>query len=134
MNHLSMTSSQRLTRPWGGGQPALLEGIACLLTLFTWTGIAFAQEANTALEEVNVTATLKRVARGVFEATTIIIDRFPFYHFRRTRKLHDNVRGPEELRCHVTIISSKSTRTANAHGSGPLGPEKLRLRDTLGTQ
>ena len=58
MNHLSMTASQRRTRPWGGSQPALLEGIACLLTLFTWTGIAFAQEANTALEEVIVTATL----------------------------------------------------------------------------
>ena len=71
MNHLSMTPSQRRTRPWGGRQPALLEGIACLLTLFTWTGIAFAQEANTALEEVTVTATLLNDGVAPVSATVL---------------------------------------------------------------
>ena len=71
MNHFSMTPLQRLTRPWGGGQPALLEGIACLLTLFTWTGIAFAQEANTALEEVTVTATLLNDGVAPVSATVL---------------------------------------------------------------
>ena len=71
MNHFSMTPSQRRTRPWGNGQPALLEGIACLLTLFTWTGIAFAQEANTALEEVTVTATLLNDGVAPVSATVL---------------------------------------------------------------
>ena len=71
MNHLSMTPSQRRTRPWGGRQPALLEGIACLLTLITWTGIAFAQEANTALEEVTVTATLLNAGVAPVSATVL---------------------------------------------------------------
>ena len=71
MNHLSMTPTQRRTRSWGGGQPAPLEGIACLLTLFTWTGIAFAQEANTALEEVTVTATLLNAGVAPVSATVL---------------------------------------------------------------
>ena len=71
MNHLFMTPSQRRTRPRGGGQPVLLEGIACLLTLFTWTGIAFAQEANTALEEVTVTATLLNAGVPPVSATVL---------------------------------------------------------------
>jgi outer membrane receptor protein involved in Fe transport len=66
-----MTPSQGRTRPWGGGQPALPEGIACLLTLFTWTGIAFAQEANTALEEVTVTATLLNTGVAPVSATLL---------------------------------------------------------------
>ena len=71
MNHLSLTPSQRRRRGWGGGQSALLEGIACLLTLFTWTGIAFAQEANTALEEVTVTATLLNAGVAPVSATVL---------------------------------------------------------------
>ena len=71
MNHLSVTPSQRRPHPRGTGQSALLKGIACLLTLFTWTGIAFAQEANTALEEVTVTATLLNAGVAPVSATVL---------------------------------------------------------------
>ena len=58
MKQFSVTSPQSgLHLPVAGGQPALLTQIAWLL-LFAWSGAAFAQESDTALEEVTVTATL----------------------------------------------------------------------------
>ena len=71
MNHLSVTPSQRRPHPRGAGQSALLKGIACLLPLSTWTGNAFAQEANTALEEVTVRATLLNAGVAPVSATVL---------------------------------------------------------------
>ena len=71
MNHLSVTPSQRRPHPRGAGQSALLKGIACLLPLCTWTGNTFAQEANTALEEVTVRATLLNAGVAPVSATVL---------------------------------------------------------------
>jgi outer membrane receptor protein involved in Fe transport len=71
VNHLSVTPSQRRPHPRGAGQSALLKGIACLLPLSTWTGNAFAQEANTALEEVTVRATLLNAGVAPVSATVL---------------------------------------------------------------
>ena len=72
MKHLLVKPSQR--HPYstsGGGRPAVLTGIACLLPLLTWGGIAFAQEADTALEEVTVTATLLSAGTAPISATVL---------------------------------------------------------------
>jgi len=71
VNHLLVTPSQRRPHRWGGGQSALLRGIACLLPLLAWTGIAFAQEADSTLEEVIVTATLLNAGIAPVSATIL---------------------------------------------------------------
>ena len=71
MNHLLVTPSQRRPHPWGSGQAALLRGITCLLPLLAWTGIAFAQAADSTLEEVAVTATLHNAGIAPVSATIL---------------------------------------------------------------
>lgn len=71
MKQFSVTSSQSGLRLLGaGGQPALLTHIAWLL-LFAWSGAAFAQESDTALEEVTVTATLLNAGTSPVSATVL---------------------------------------------------------------
>ena len=71
MKQLSVTSPQSgLHLPVAGGQPALLTHIAWLL-LFAWSGAAFAQESDTALEEVTVTATLLKAGTPPVSATVL---------------------------------------------------------------
>ena len=69
MNHLSLTPPAR--HPIGSNRSALLSGIACALPLLTCAGIAFAQEADTALEEVTVTATLLTAGTAPLSATVL---------------------------------------------------------------
>ena len=69
MNHLSLTLPAR--HPIGSNRSALLSGIACALPLLTCAGIAFAQEADTALEEVTVTATLLTAGTAPLSATVL---------------------------------------------------------------
>ena len=69
MNHLSLTPPAR--HPIGSNRSALLSGIACALPLLTCAGIAFAQEADTALEEVTVTATLLTAGTAPVSATVL---------------------------------------------------------------
>ena len=71
MKQLSVTSPQSgLHLPVAGGQPALLTHIAWLL-LFAWSGAAFAQESDRALEEVTVTATLLKAGTPPVSATVL---------------------------------------------------------------
>ena len=69
MNHLSLTPPAR--HPIGSNRSALLSGIACALPLLTCAGNAFAQEADTALEEVTVTATLLTAGTAPLSATVL---------------------------------------------------------------
>jgi len=71
VKQFSVTSPQSgLHLPVAGGQPALLTQIAWLL-LFAWSGAAFAQESDTALEEVTVTATLLNARTAPVSATVL---------------------------------------------------------------
>ena len=71
MKHLSVTSPQSgLHLSVAGGQPALLTQIAWLL-LFAWSGAAFAQGSDMALEEVTVTATLLNAGTAPVSATVL---------------------------------------------------------------
>ena len=71
MKQFSVTSPQSgLHLPVAGGQPALLTQIAWLL-LFAWSGAAFAQESDMALEEVTVTATLLNARTAPVSATVL---------------------------------------------------------------
>ena len=64
-------SLRRPQRQIFGGRSALLTRIVCLLPQLTWAGIAFAQEADTALEEVTVTATLLNAGTAPISATVL---------------------------------------------------------------
>ena len=71
MKQFYVTSSQSGLQLLGaGGQPALLTHIAWLL-LVAWSGAAFAQERDTALEEVTVTATLINAGTAPVSATVL---------------------------------------------------------------
>ena len=73
MKHLSVSPSQRRPHlPIGSGQSALLTRIAWLL-LFAWSGAAFGQEADTALEEITVTATLLSAGTAPVSATVLTL-------------------------------------------------------------
>ncbi len=72
MNRLSLTPPARHPHATiGSNRSALLSGIACVMPLFTCAGIAFAQEADTALEEVTVTATLLTAGTAPVSATVL---------------------------------------------------------------
>ena len=72
MNHFALTPpARRPHAPIGSNRTALLSGIACVLPLLTCAGIAFAQEADTALEEVTVTATLLTASTAPLSATVL---------------------------------------------------------------
>ena len=72
MNHLSLTPPARHPHATiGSNRSALLSGIAFVMLLLTCAGIAFAQEADTALEEVTVTATLLTAGTAPLSATVL---------------------------------------------------------------
>ena len=71
MKQFSVTSLNRRPHlPVGGDPSARLTRIAWLL-LFAWPGAAFAQESDTALEEVTVTATLLTASNALVSATVL---------------------------------------------------------------
>jgi len=71
VKQFSVTSLNRRPHlPVGGDPSALLTRIAWLL-LFAWPGTAFAQESDTALEEVTVTATLLNAGTAPVSATLL---------------------------------------------------------------
>ena len=72
MNHVSVTPpAPRPQAPIGSNRSARISGIACVLPLLTCAGIALAQEADMALEEVTVTATLFTTGTAPLSASVL---------------------------------------------------------------